>query len=85
MKQPTTEMEERLLQILSAPCLFDGLTTAEERKERVRSCIINRGLEHAIAGRHTEPGWKSETFAERFERIYSEPLTAPRETKRKLA
>lgn len=69
---PTTQVEAWIVQRLAAPLLFEGVTTADDRRERVRRVIHHRGLELAIAGRRD--GGKCETWQELFERIYGEPL-----------
>lgn len=53
---------------LSVPGLFAGVTTPTERRERVRRVIVNRGLEHAIAGKRQ--GASCETWGDLYLRIY---------------
>lgn len=52
--------------------LFAGLTTPEERRERLRNEIIDRCMCDAIAGRRK--GQTCESWSELFERLYGEPL-----------
>lgn len=75
MNGPTIRVEAWIRDRLDAPALFGGLTTPEERRERVRDLILGRGLEFAIAGRRE--GGKCETWSDLFARIYGEPLTKP--------
>jgi hypothetical protein len=77
---PATHVESWLCRRLQEPTLFDGITTPEERRERVRALIERRQLHLAIAG-GTNAG-KPETWAELFERVYGEPVDGvPCETK----
>lgn len=55
--------------------LFAGLTTPEERRERLRREIVERDMAHAVAGKRK--GQTCESWSELFERIYGEPLIAP--------
>lgn len=73
MTTPTVQVESRIAYRLREPTLFDGITTAEERRERVRQLIERRQLHMAIAGR--SPSGKTETWAELFARVYGEPVT----------
>lgn len=70
----TVATETWICRRLQAPDLFAGVTTPDERRERVRAEILGRDLQHAIAGRRT--GQSPETWAELFQRIYGLPLTA---------
>lgn len=69
---PTTQVEAWIMRRLSAPALFDGITTPYERRDRVRQCLVNRGLEMAIAGRRE--GGECETWSQLFMRVYGESL-----------
>lgn len=51
-----------------------GVTTIAMRAERMRQVILRHHLEAVIAGRR---GSKAETYADLFERVYSEPLVTP--------
>lgn len=51
--------------------IFDGLTTLEQRKERARAGIIEKGIASTAIGKREG---KRETFATVFERLYGEPL-----------
>lgn len=60
--------------------IFAGVTTPEERRERIRELILVRGCDMTIIGRN--PGTRRpETYREAFERAFKEPL----EPKRKKA
>ncbi len=48
-----------------------GLTDGTTRRERLRAAIRARGIAHAICGK--SPAGKIETFADTFERLFSEP------------
>lgn len=56
-----------------------GVTTAEQRKERIRAAIREQGREYAIAGKR--PGQPAETWGALFERVYGEPFSV--ETQRR--
>lgn len=75
MMAPGVRVETWLRNRLHAPDLFAGVTTAEERRERVRRVILEHGLEHEHA-MHTEARGR-ETWSEVFVRIYGQPLIAP--------
>jgi hypothetical protein len=49
-----------------------GVTDPALRRERIRTAIIEAGLECVIVGR--APGGRPETYAQAFERYYREPL-----------
>lgn len=55
--------------------LFDGITTPEQRRERVRKEILGRCLADAVAGRRK--GQPCETWADVFQRVYGQPLIRP--------
>lgn len=59
--------------------IFEGDTTAQARRERFRSAIINHGLDMTIVGRNA--AGKCETYAALFERIFHDPLIAKRKGK----
>lgn len=49
-----------------------GVTTREERRERIRAEIIEQAREYAIAGkRPTQP---AETWGQLFQRVYGQPV-----------
>jgi hypothetical protein len=52
--------------------LDGGVTTTEERRERIREAIIEHGLSCVIIGRGKDG--KPETWTSAFERLYREPL-----------
>jgi hypothetical protein len=54
--------------------IFLGSTTFELRRQRIREAILERGVDYAIIG--TKADGKPETYAQAFERFYSEPLHA---------
>ena len=56
---------------LNRPGLFAGITTAEQRRERIRNEILSRGLADEPIGRRMGV---SETHQETFERLYGQPL-----------
>lgn len=59
--------------------IFEGDTTAQARRERFRSAIVNHGLDCVIVGRNK--AGKPETYADLFERIFKDPLIAKRKGK----
>lgn len=77
----TARVETWIARRLGEPGLFAGVTTADERRERVRELIERRQLRLAIAGRN--PSGKPETWQALYERVYGRPIEVPRETKRK--
>lgn len=68
MTAPTVHVETWIAQRLGEPALFAGVTTADERRERVRALIERREVQLAIAGR--APSGKPETWQALFERVY---------------
>jgi hypothetical protein len=52
--------------------LYAGVTTREQRRERLREEILNRGLAQVVLGR--APDGKSDTYSRAFERLYREAL-----------
>jgi hypothetical protein len=69
---PAVAVEEWIVQRLREPTLFDGVTTADERKQRVRAAILGRDAAAAIAGKR--PDASCETWTDLFQRVYGEPL-----------
>lgn len=51
--------------------VFAGDTTAEVRRERMRTAILEAGLEAVIAGSRSS---KPETYRDCFQRLYGVPL-----------
>lgn len=49
-----------------------GITSTEERRERIRRAILDRSLQSVVSGKR--PGHATETWAETFERVYGEAL-----------
>jgi hypothetical protein len=52
--------------------LYGGVTTREQRRERLREEILNRGLAQVVLGR--APDGKADTYSRAFERLYCEAL-----------
>ena len=73
MIPPATHVEIWIARRLEEPDLFAGVTTAEERRERVRALIERRELHLAIAGR-SQSG-KAETWTDLFRRVYGETVS----------
>lgn len=69
---PTTQVETWIAWRIGRPDLFAGVTTPDERRERVRSAIVNDCLSDAIVGRR--PGHPCETWTDLFTRVYGQPL-----------
>ncbi len=77
MAQPTTLVNlpaelwlaNRLKQ--HGPDVFQGLTTREDRMQRIRSAITSNQLSSVVVGKKDG---KPETYAECFQRLYGEPL-----------
>lgn len=63
--------------------IFTGLTDPDIRRERFRTVILERGIAMVIVGKHDG---RPESYAQLFERIYGEPLSAqtlkPKRSKR---
>jgi hypothetical protein len=58
---------------LGMPMSWDGgVTTREDRRERIRAAIVSSGREMAIAGRAA--GKSCETWAQLFQRVYGQPV-----------
>lgn len=71
---PTIATETWIARRLRRPDLFAGVTTPDERRERVRAAILDGRMSEGIAGRRQ--GHECETWRQLFERIYSQPLEA---------
>jgi hypothetical protein len=52
--------------------LYAGVTTREQRRERLREEILNRGLAQVVLGRG--PDGNSDTYSRVFMRLYREAL-----------
>lgn len=77
MKLATVTAELWLAYRLRLPLSWDGgVTTFEQRRDRIRAEIIERNLGDAIAG---NAKGRPETWAQVFQRIYRQPLN-PMET-----
>jgi hypothetical protein len=63
--------------------VHDGITDRDERRERIRYAIIDGKLDCAIIGKH--PSGKAETYAQAFERYYTEPLIPPSSSHKRKA
>lgn len=63
------ETEAELAERCGIADIFEGSTTTESRRERLRPICLER--DPAICGRG--PRGKPETFAEAFARVYGEP------------
>ncbi len=50
-----------------------GITTSNDRRERIRTAILEHCLSAVIAGSRAR---KPETYAQLFERLYGEPLVS---------
>lgn len=75
MTAPSPRVELWICRALSARTLLDGLTTAEERRERVRHAILDGGLVNEWALNTRERGLES--WAQVFARVYGQPLIPP--------
>lgn len=61
---------------LGMPLSWDGgVTTREDRRERIRAEIIRQGRECAVAGKR--PKQAAETWGQLFHRVYGQPVNAP--------
>lgn len=69
---PTIATEAWIARRLRRPDLFAGVTTADDRRKRVRDAIVEGRMAEAIAGKRA--GQSAETWRELFERIYGQPL-----------
>lgn len=68
MRSPFFDGESELAKRCGITNLWDGDTTAESRRERIRAAVME--LDPAIAWRG--PTGKPETYAEAFARTYGE-------------
>jgi hypothetical protein len=71
---PTIATETWIARRLQRPDLFAGVTTPDERRERVRQAIVDGRMAMAVAGKRA--GQSAETWREVFERVYGQPLAA---------
>lgn len=69
---PTLATEAWIARRLHRPDLFAGVTTAEERRERVRAAILDGRMAEAIAGKRRDAS--CESWSQLFHRVYGEPL-----------
>lgn len=56
---------------LGKPDLFDGVTTADQRKGLLRAYLLSHDLGDAVAGHR---GGEPERWSSVFERLHHEPL-----------
>lgn len=75
---PTIATETWIARRLRRPDLFAGVTTPDDRRERVRAAILEGRMAEAIAGKRT--GQSAETWRELFGRIYGQALEIERLT-----
>jgi hypothetical protein len=54
--------------------IFTGVSDPEIRRERIRTAILDAGLDCTLVGKNL--AGKTETYADLFGRIYAEPLHA---------
>ena len=81
MSLPTVYGERWMAKRLELPLDWDaGVTTADERRERIRAAIVEQGRERAIAGKR--PGQPCETWADLYARVYGVPFQ-PQPTEKK--
>jgi hypothetical protein len=59
--------------------VFTGTTDCDIRRERIRAAILERGLAAVVLGKGA--GGKPENYQQIFERLYSQPLNVPPESK----
>jgi hypothetical protein len=69
---PTLRTEYWIAHRLERPDLLSGITTPTERRERVRTVILNRNLSTSIVDERE--GARQESWAALFVRVYGEPL-----------
>lgn len=72
---PTLATETWIARRLRRPDLFAGVTTADDRRERVRAAIVDGRMAEGIAGKRRDAS--CETWSDLFARVYGEPLTKP--------
>lgn len=70
-KFPPLGQEFRFARKLNMPDLFVGVTTAEQRRDRIRKEIISRGLADEPIQRRMGV---VETYREAFQRQFGQPL-----------
>ena len=68
MKPAFFEGETELAKRCGIENIFEGLTTTESRRERVRAAVLDRDPAVCWKG----PTGKPETYAEAFARVYGE-------------
>lgn len=67
-------VEAWMAQKLRLPMSWDaGVTTREDRREKIRARIIELGCENEFAGRTSKRG--AETWAQLFMRVYRQSVT----------
>lgn len=67
-------LAKRLIQhraLIDAAGIFDGTTTPDERRERIRRVILEQGLSSVIIGRFNG---KPESYADFFQRLFGVAL-----------
>lgn len=69
---PRASIEYWIAKRLGQPDLIAGVTTADDRRERIRRAILDSQHEEAIAGKRKDAA--CETWGELFARLYGEPL-----------
>lgn len=69
---PRVSIEHWIARRLGRPDLLAGVTTPEERRERVRGVILERQMAEAIAGKRE--GQPCETWRDLYLRLYGEAL-----------
>jgi hypothetical protein len=69
---PTIATETWIARRLQRPDLFAGVTTPDERRERIRQVIVDGRMAMAIAGKRA--GQSAETWSDLFQRVYEQPL-----------
>lgn len=74
---PTIATEAWIARRLRRFDLFAGVTTADERRERVRAAILEGRMADAIAGKRS--GAECETWSALFLRVYQQPLERGKE------
>ena len=66
-----TSTEQWIIRRLGVPCLLDGVTTIDDRRERVRNLLLDRHLEPAI---HETTKTPAVTWGEVFIQAYGREL-----------
>ena len=68
-------VEAWMAQRLGLPMSWDaGVTTCEDRREKIRAAILAKGLANDVAGKR--PNKTPETWAQLFQRVYGRQLDA---------